>query len=241
MKQELVTTGKTVEAAVAAAADNFGVDISKVEYEVLENPKKGFLGFGETLAKVRASYTPPPEQNALTFVRKLLTVMELDAHAELSEPESGTRDRAISVTGENAGILIGHHGDTLDSLQYLVNLAANKREEDDGHGYTRITVDVENYRAKREETLRTLARRMASKVLRYGKSVTLEPMNPYERRIIHSEVQNIEGVTTVSIGVENNRRVVISPDDKSSSAAKPGAGKYAPRRPRFSGSSSDDE
>ncbi len=236
MKQELVTTGKTVEAAVAAAADSFGVDISKIEYEVLENPKKGFLGFGETLAKIRAAYTPSPEHNALTFVRKLLDDMEINANAELDEPESGTRDRVLNITGADAGVLIGHHGDTLDSLQYLVNLAANKRDEDDEHNYTRITVDVENYRAKREETLRTLARRMASKVQRYGKNLTLEPMNPYERRIIHSEVQGIAGVTTASVGVDSNRRVVISLDDKSSS------GKTPPRRTRsFYNSPSDDE
>lgn len=240
MKQEIVTTGKTVEAAVAAAADSFGVDISKVEYEILDNPKKGFLGFGETLAKVRVTYILPPEYCALSFVRKLLTDMELDASAELGEPDPNSRDRALNITGEGAGILIGHHGDTLDSLQYLVNLAANKREEDDGHNYTRITVDVENYRAKREETLRTLARRMASKVQRYGKSITLEPMNPYERRIIHSEVQGIEGVTTVSIGVENNRRVVISLDDKTA-APKTTAGRSAPRRPQYSRNPSDDE
>jgi spoIIIJ-associated protein len=240
MKQEIVTTGKTVEAAVAAAADSFGVDISKVEYEIVDNPKKGFLGFGETLAKVRATYTLPPEYSALSFVRKLLADMELDASAELGEPDPNSRDRALNITGEGAGILIGHHGDTLDSLQYLVNLAANKREEDDSHNYTRITVDVENYRAKREETLRTLARRMASKVQRYGKSITLEPMNPYERRIIHSEVQDIEGVTTVSIGVENNRRVVISLDDKAAALKAP-AGRSATRRPRYSRDSSDDE
>lgn len=242
MKQEIVTTGRTVEAAVAAAADSFGIDISKVEYEILENPKKGFLGFGEALAKVRATFTPSPEQNALTFVRKLIGDMELDAAAELSDPVSGTRDRTIDITGGDAGALIGHHGDTLDSLQYLVNLAANKREEDDSYGYTRITVDVENYRAKREETLRNLARHMAAKVQRYGKNITLEPMNPYERRIIHSEIQGIEGVTTVSIGVENNRRVVISLEGKAPDVSKPYSGRPGPRRPRYwNNSSSDDE
>ena len=110
------------------------------------------------------------------------------------------------------GHLIGHHGDTLDAIQYLVNLAVNKKEENEERVYTRISVDVENYRAKREETLRSLARRMAERVKKYRRSVTLEPMNPHERRIIHSEVQNIAGVTTVSIGQENSRRVVISLD-----------------------------
>ena len=107
-----------------------------------------------------------------------------------------------------------HYHPPLDSLQYLTNLAANKKIEGEKREYIKVTVDVEGYRAKREETLRSLARRMADKVLRYKKSVMLEPMNPYERRIIHSEVQNIAGVATNSIGSENNRRVVIYLDTK---------------------------
>jgi spoIIIJ-associated protein len=124
------------------------------------------------------------------------------------------------VDGESAGVLIGHHGDTLDSLQYLANLAANKKVTGEKREYCRITVDVENYRFKREETLRALARRMADKVLRYKKSVMLEPMNPYERRIIHSEVQKIAGVSTNSIGSENNRKVVLYLDTEESAPAK---------------------
>ena len=115
----------------------------------------------------------------------------------------------ITVDGEAAGVLIGHHGDTLDALQYLANLAANRKEEGEKREYARITVDVESYRAKREEALRILARKKAHQVLKYKKSIMLEPMNPYERRIIHSEIQHMEGVATNSIGVENNRRIVI--------------------------------
>jgi spoIIIJ-associated protein len=122
-------------------------------------------------------------------------------------------DVVITVDGEGAGLLIGHHGETLDSLQYLANLAANKKIKGEKRDYVKITLDVEGYRAKREEALRTLARRMAAKVVKGKKSVMLEPMNPYERRIIHSEVQNIEGVSTNSIGSENNRRVVMFLDD----------------------------
>jgi spoIIIJ-associated protein len=130
----------------------------------------------------------------------------------MTDGENG--EKRICVDGDNAGVLIGHHGETLDSLQYLTNLAANKKIEGEKREYIKVTVDVEGYRAKREETLRSLARRMADKVLRYKKSVMLEPMNPYERRIIHSEVQNIAGVATNSIGSENNRRVVIYLDTK---------------------------
>jgi spoIIIJ-associated protein len=125
----------------------------------------------------------------------------------MNDGEDG--EKRITVTGDNAAILIGHHGETLDSLQYLASLAANKRIDGKKDEYVRITVDVEGYRAKREETLRALARRMAAKVQKYKKSVMLEPMNPYERRIIHSEIQNIAGVSTNSIGSENNRKIVI--------------------------------
>ena len=137
----------------------------------------------------------------------ILADMELDAEMSVSEGENG--EVRIAINGEGASVLIGHHGDTLDSLQYLANLAANKRVDGKKEDYVKVSIDVEGYRAKREETLRALARRMASKVLKYKKSVMLEPMNPYERRIIHSEIQEIEGVSTNSIGSENNRKIVI--------------------------------
>ena len=111
-------------------------------------------------------------------------------------------------------MLIGHHGEALDSLQYLANLASAKKTADGARDRRRVTIDVEGYRAKREETLRALARRKAQQVLKYKKSVMLEPMNPYERRIIHSEVQKIDGVATNSIGSENNRKVVMYLDTK---------------------------
>ena len=210
MKQEITVTGKTVEAAVAAAAAELGVDASAVTYEVLEAPKKGFLGFGETLAKVKVAYTASPEMTALSFIRTIIIDMDIIADATISALPGSKREFLINITGEEASALIGHHGETLDSLQYLTNLAANRREEDEEGNYTRITVDVENYRAKRENTLRRLARRMADKALKYRRNVTLEPMNAYERRIIHSEIQNIAGVSTHSVGTDHNRRVVIS-------------------------------
>jgi spoIIIJ-associated protein len=218
MKKEITATGKTVEAAVAIGAEQLGVDVAAVTYEVLEAPKKGFLGFGESPAKVKVCYTPTPESTALAFVRTLIADMGIEAEAALSIIPGAKREFLITVSGEEASALIGHHGDTLDSLQYLTNLAANRREEDEESNYTRITVDIENYRAKREDTLRKLARRMADKALRTHRSVTLEPMNAYERRIIHSEIQNISGVTTNSIGTDHNRRVVISLEGGRSSA-----------------------
>jgi spoIIIJ-associated protein len=223
MRQEKIATGKTVDAAKANGAAALGVEPERVECEVIENPKKGFLGFGETLAKVRVIYTPQPEDNALVFLKKLFENLGLDAHIDISKDHAPSAafggDRLIKITGTDTGMLIGHHGDTLDSLQCLVNLAANKRE-DDGEGtgegavYSRIIIDIEDYRVKREDTLRRLARNIAARVLKYKKSITLEPMNPYERRIIHSEIQNVAGVSTTSVGVDNNRKVVVFADDK---------------------------
>ncbi|MCQ2429615.1 MAG: KH domain-containing protein [Clostridia bacterium] len=148
------------------------------------------------------------EQNAYRFICKLVENMEL-ADVVVAMHPGDNDDMVITVDGENAGVLIGHHGDTLDALQYLANLAANRKEEGEKREFARITVDVEDYRAKREEALRILARKKGNQVLKYKKSIMLEPMNPYERRIIHSEIQHMEGISTNSIGAENNRRVVI--------------------------------
>ena len=209
MKKEVITTAKTIEEAVAIAVSELGApNAEKIEYIVLEEPKKGGLfGIGAQNAKISASYTVGGEQNALDFINTLLADMGITADVEMTDGENG--EKKITVTGESAAVLIGHHGDTLDSLQYLANLAANKRVDGKKGDYVKVTVDVEGYRAKREETLRALARRMAAKVQKYKKSVMLEPMNPYERRIIHSEIQNIEGVSTNSIGSENNRKIVV--------------------------------
>ena len=208
MKKEVITSAKTIEEAVALAVTELGApNAEAIEYTVIEEPKKGLFGIGSVNAKINATYTVGGEANALAFVTKLLDDMNIEANVEMTDGENG--EKRISVTGEAAAILIGHHGDTLDSIQYLASLAANKRVDGKKGEYVKISVDVEGYRAKREETLRALARRMAGKVIKYKKSVMLEPMNPYERRIIHSEIQNMEGVSTNSIGSENNRKVVI--------------------------------
>ncbi len=214
MKKEITVTGKTIEEAIAnAVAALEAPSAEAITYTVLEEPRKGLFGIGATPAKIEAVYQKTSSDIALEFVRQIVARMELaDTTVTMSDGENG--EKRISVDGDNAGVLIGHHGETLDSLQYLTNLAANKKIEGEKREYIKVTVDVEGYRAKREETLRSLARRMADKVVRYKKSVMLEPMNPYERRIIHSEVQNIAGVATNSIGSENNRRVVIYLDTK---------------------------
>ena len=211
MKKETIVVAKSVEEAVARAVEELGApSADAIEYTVLEEAKKGFLGIGATPAKISASYTLTGAELALDFVRSLIESMGIEASVTMTEDGE---NKLIRVTGESAGVLIGHHGDTLDSLQYLANLAANKKVAGEKREFCRITVDIENYRGKREEALRNLARHKAERVLRYKKSQTLEPMNPYERRIIHSEVQKIEGVSTNSIGSENNRRVVLYLED----------------------------
>ncbi len=217
MKKQTILTAKTVEEAVAKAVLELGApNAEAITYTVLEEPKKGFLGLGAAPAKIEATYAPAGAELALEFIRNLIRGMGIDATVEMTEDGE---NKLIRVMGESAGVLIGHHGDTLDSLQYLANLAANKKVAGEKREFCRITVDVENYRGKREETLRALARRTAEKVLRYKKSQTLEPMNPYERRIIHSEVQKVEGVSTNSIGSENNRRVVLYLEDTATTAS----------------------
>lgn len=218
---EMIITAKTVEEALARACAELGApSVDALTYTVLEEPKRGLFGLGAAPARVQVSYAAPVAEEtpaaaadpALSFIETLLENMQLDVDVKMTEPAQG--EKYISITGDAAGVLIGHHGDTLDALQYLTNLAVNKKRGDSKRDYVKVTVDVENYRAKREETLRALARRKADAVLKYGKSIMLEPMNPYERRIIHSEVQLIDGVSTNSVGTDNNRKIVIFPEDR---------------------------
>lgn len=209
MKKELIISAKTVEEALAKAAGEFGVAVEALEYTVLEEPKKGLFGLGAAPAKVQAVYAPTAIDLAVEFVETTLKNLHIDAVVTVSDTELGKK---IDVSGTAAGILIGHHGETLDSFQHLTNLAAN-RTENKKAPVPKISVDIESYRAKREETLRSLARRMAHRVVKYKRSVMLEPMNPYERRIIHAELQSFNGVNTNSIGSESNRKVVIYLDE----------------------------
>ena len=209
MKKEIIVMGKTLDEALENAAKELGVEVSALEYIVLEEAKKGLFGIGATPAKVQATYAPTAIDLAVEFVKTTLKNLKIEATVTVSDTDLGKK---IDVNGEAAGILIGHHGETLDSFQHLANLAAN-RTENKKTAIPKISVDIESYRAKREETLRSLARRMAHRVVKYKRSVMLEPMNPYERRIIHSELQNFAGVNTNSIGSENNRKVVIYLDE----------------------------
>ena len=213
MKKEITVTAKTTELALQKAARELGApSVDHIQYTVIEKEKKGFLGLGSSAAIITASYGKNGEDIAVDFLKTLLRDMQIEGEVTVSDGDNS--DKLICIDGKDVGILIGHHGETLDSLQYLVNLAANRKENGEKREFVKITMDIEGYRAKREDTLRALARRMADKVIKYKKSVMLEPMNPYERRIIHSEVQNIKGVSTNSIGSENNRKVVIYLEEK---------------------------
>lgn len=166
----------------------------------------------ESELKFEPREVAPGQDKSYDFVCKLVENLGIDAKVELLACDDGTR--RIDIKGEAASLLIGHHGDTLDAVQYLANLASAQKNEEGERDKSRVTVNIEGYRAKREETLRTLARAMSAKALRTHRPVMLEPMSPYERRIIHSEVQSIEGVYTNSVGSENNRKVVIYPEKK---------------------------
>jgi len=211
MKKEVIVTAKTIEDAVAQGAEMLSVSRDDVTYEVLELPKKGMMfGLGERDAKVKVVAEVGRADAAVSFINKILSFMSLTASVKVTHEDA--EEIRVDVTGEGLGSLIGYHGEALDALQYLTTLAVNRGEgqRDDGEGAVRVTVDVGGYRAKREESLSTLAKRVADKVLRFGKPVTLEPMNAYERRVIHSTVQNIRGVTTYSIGQDNDRRIVVN-------------------------------
>ncbi len=172
--------------------------------------------------------TPEEMEYALNFANTLLKNMDLSATAHAEEapadmvvPE-GMVYAKIVIDGDDTGILIGHHGDTLDAIQYLANLCASRNSGNGKKEFVKIVVDIENYRAKREETLRALARRMCAKAVKYKRNFVLEPMNPYERRIIHSEVQGMENVSTHSVGSDENRKIVITYEgpDKASNSRK---------------------
>ena len=197
-------TGKTYEEALMAGLAQMGLPSDKVDVEVLEEGTKGFLGIGAKPYKLRLVKKDTPAIRAEEFLKNLTSLMGLEVSFDITEDEDAM---LINMQGDNQGILIGHRGETLDALQYLTSLQVNKG----GKEYRRVTLDTEGYRAKREQTLIALAGRMANKVHKSGRRMMLEPMNPYERRILHATLQDNPYVTTHSEGEEPNRRVVITP------------------------------
>ena len=205
---EMITvTAKTVEDAITQASLQLGVSSDRIQYEVVEKGSAGVLGglFDSKPAVIRAKKIETVDDKAVYFLNSVFDAMGLavDVEVKMNEEE---KEMDVNLTGEEMGLLIGKRGQTLDSLQYLVSLVVNKESED----YLRVKLDTENYRERRKETLETLAKNIAYKVKRTRRPVSLEPMNPYERRIIHSALQNDKYVFTKSEGEEPFRHVVIA-------------------------------
>lgn len=227
MEKVIETTGKTIEEAISFALAKLGVDRDAVSVEVLEKPKPGFLGLGGSPARVKVVFSESRAERAANFLRELLRLMGVTAAAEETEDAEGNIN--IDLTGDNMGILIGRRGDTLESLQHVTGYVANKGEESG----VRVTVDTEGYRAKREEALISLAKKMAAKAVKYRRNMVLEPMNSYARHVIHAALQDDPEVTTRSIGVDPNRRIVITvPGGDKPSRSKPFYSQPSPGGPR---------
>ena len=196
--------GKTVDDAITEATIQFGVTSDDLIYEVIEKGSTGFLGINKKLAVIRAKKKDTLEDIVQEFLENLFKVMEVETVVDIKyNDEDRTMD--INLTGPEMGVLIGKRGQTLDALQKIAQSVVNKHSEE----FVRVKLDTENYRARRKDTLENLAKNIAYKVKRTKKSVVLEPMNPYERRIIHSALQNDKYVNTRSEGEEPFRRVVI--------------------------------
>ena len=223
MIKTLEKSGRTEDDAIAAALRELGLDRDDVSVEIIERAKSGFLGIGASPAVVRVSYEAPDEVPAkaeapaaspvdepadYAAVRAFLSGL-LDRMGVKAELDIGPRDNGginVNISGSGMGAIIGRRGETLDAIQHLTNYVVNRGSDTHLH----ISVDAENYRSKREESLTKLAEKMAEKAIKYKRSMALEPMNSYERHVIHTALQNYEGVTTNSTGVEPNRRVVVS-------------------------------
>ena len=198
-------TGKTVEEALSNAAINLGISSDQLDYTVIEEPSAGFLGlFNAKPAKIKVAKKQSVEDVVKKFLGDVFGAMDMTVNIEVSVNEE---EETVNINriGDDMGLLIGKRGQTLDSLQYLIRLVVNK----EFGGYLKVKLDTENYRERRKETLESLAKNIAYKVKRTRKSVSLEPMNPYERRIIHSTLQNDKFVSTRSEGEEPFRHVVV--------------------------------
>lgn len=205
MKKWIEAIGKNVESAIENGLKELGVTRDKVDIEILDEGSKGVFGLiGAKPAKVRLTIKKDYEAIAKSFLRDVLDKMGIKCEIQIKDEDDILK---VNLVGPKMGALIGHRGETLDALQYLLSLVINKYSGE--NEFKKVLLDTQNYRKKREETLIRLANRLAYRVKRYNKSITLEPMNPYERRIIHAALQNHPDVTTYSIGEEPFRKVVI--------------------------------
>lgn len=219
MLKEAVKEATTLEEAKLAAAQEIGVDVEQAKFEILQMPQKKTLGlFGGCPARVRAYVEVTAAAAAERYLRDLLGCMGVgDLTVTVKEEENGC---VLTLDGEDLGFIIGRRGETLDALQYLTGLVANRVD----NAYYRVTIDIGNYREKREQALTGLARKIAGQAARTGRKTSLEPMNPYERRIIHTAVQEMKGVVSWSVGTEPNRHVVIGPSEDNPAKSRPSRG-----------------
>ncbi len=212
-------TGKTVQEAIENGLKEMNLEENKAEIKVIEEPTKGFLGIAAKKARVEINAKKTDGERAVEFLNGLLELMNVNAKSNLTEEDEKV---IIDIITDNSSAIIGYRGEVLDALQNLAGAVANTGRED----YRRVVVDCENYRTKREETLVTLAHKLEAKAVRLGRKINLEPMNPYERRILHSALAESADVKTVSEGKEPNRYVSIipnnltDPDDKGISERK---------------------
>lgn len=196
-------SARTVDEAVKQATSELQANLDEINIEILDEPAKGFLGIGSRQARIKATLKENKQSKAKKFLEDVTRQMGINTKVDCEEDEEYIR---MTLNGGNLGSIIGRRGETLDALQYLANLVANKQ----GGDRKRIILDAEGYRKRREDTLESLAKRLADRVKRNGQPVVLEPMNPQERRIIHTALQNDSRVQTYSEGEEPYRKVVIS-------------------------------
>jgi len=205
MLKSIEVSGRTEDEAIESALEQLGLTRDDVSVEILEQAKSGFLGLKSTPALIKVIYEENEGRTdkVESFISGLLERMDVQASMEITDNEDSI---SVVLTGKEPGALIGRRGETLDAIQHLTNYVVNKGAT----GRVRINLDAENYRQRRNETLESLAARTASKVMKYRRNMTLDPMNAYERHIVHSALQEHESVSTYSVGSEPNRRVVVT-------------------------------
>jgi spoIIIJ-associated protein len=203
--KSIEVTGRTEDEAIELALEQLGLTRDDVSVEIIERSKTGFLGLKSSPAVVKVLYESMGERTVKveTFLEGLFERMGVDTSISIEEDESSIN---VILAGNDIGALIGRRGETLDAIQHLTNYVINRSAT----GRIRINIDAENYRQRRNETLETLAVRTAAKVVKYRRNMSLDPMNAYERHVIHSILQNYENITTYSVGNEPNRRIVIA-------------------------------
>ncbi|WP_022792948.1 RNA-binding cell elongation regulator Jag/EloR [Marinococcus halotolerans] len=207
MDQSMKVSGKTVEEALDTAVREWETTIGRIEYHVLEQPRKGFLGIGAKQASIEVFLRIDPVEEAAAYLKDLVQAMNIEAEVEVKISRKHTM---MEIKGSSLGLLIGKRGKTLDALQHLTNTAANKYADAKQH----IIIDAENYRGKRKESLQRFAERMAGKAIRENGTIKLEPMDAAERKIIHQTLHQHKNVETTSSGKEPRRHVVITPAAK---------------------------